>query len=89
MDQRPDVSVKGYYYNLDKSPYVWKSPYGDTFRLPSAKRLELMGKRSQEAIRKLDKLMDTHNLRDVMPPELYRLLVKYVIQAVYEGITRG
>ena len=89
MDQRPDVSVKGYYYNLDKSPHVWISPCGDPFKLPSAKRLELMEKRSQEALRKLDKLMDAHNLRDVMPVELYHLLMKYVIQAVYEGIIRG
>lgn len=86
MEQRPDVSVKGYYYNLDKSPHVWKSPCGDTFRLPSAKRLELMDKRSQEALRKLDKLIDAHNLREHMPAEIYQLLQRYMIQSVYEGI---
>lgn len=80
MNNRPDVSAKGYYYNLDKSPYVWVSPYGDYFKLPSAKRVEMMDKRSRDALGRLEKLLT------VLPDDLARQLGKYIVQAVYEGI---
>ncbi len=83
---RPDVSVKGYYYNLDKSPYVWTSPYGDSFKLPSAKRLEMMDKRCADALGRLDKLLDCYDLKHVLPDDLSRLLARYIIKAVYQGI---
>lgn len=83
---RPDKSVKGYYYNLDISPHVWKSPCGDSYKLPSAKRVELMEKRVQESLKRLDKLLQTHNLADVLPPEMVTMLKRYIIQGVYEGI---
>ena len=88
MEQRPDVSVKGYYYNLDKSPYVWFSPYGDSFKLPSKKRLEMMEKRVPVALHRWEKLMETHDLKEVLPPDLERLIAKYIIQAVYEDLVR-
>lgn len=86
MDKRPDVSAKGFYYNLSKSPYVWLSPYGDYFKLPSAKRVEMMDKRAKEAIGRLDKLLETYELKNVLPDDLAQQLGKYIVQAVYEGI---
>lgn len=88
MDHRPDVSVKGYYYNLDISPYVWTSPYGDSFHLPSAKKMEMMGKRVPKALHRLEKLLDAHDLREVLPPDLERMLARFIIQAVYEELVR-
>ena len=86
MSRNRDVSAKGYYYNLEKSPYVWESPYGDSFKLPSRKRLDMMKERTQEETRRLDKLLDRNDLRDIVPPDLVTLLYKYIIQAVYESI---
>ena len=86
MEKRPDVSAKGYYYNLDKSPYVWVSPYGDYFKLPSAKRVEMMDKRSRDALSRLEKLLDSYDLKNVLPDDLALKLGKYIVQAVYEGI---
>ena len=83
---RPDKSVKGYYYNLDVSPHVWKSPCGDSYKLPSAKRVELMEKRVRESLIRLDKLLAKHNLADAIPAEMITLLKKHIIKAVYEGI---
>lgn len=88
MTERNDVSVKGYYYNLDKSPYEWVSPYGDTYKMPSKKRLEMIEKQAPVALRRLDKLLEAHNLRDVMPRDLVTLLGRYVVQAVYDNIVR-
>lgn len=88
MNDRPDVSVKGYYYNLDKSPYVWKSPYGDSFKLPSKKRVELMDKRVYNALTRYEKLLAAHNLESVLPDDLQRLVGRYIVQSVYEEIIR-
>lgn len=88
MDHRPDVSVKGYYYNLDISPYVWTSSYGDSFHLPSAKKMEMMEKRVPKALHRLEKLLDAHDLREVLPPDLERMLARFIIQAVYEELVR-
>lgn len=88
MTDRRDVSVKGYYYNLEKSPYVWISSYGDSFHLPSAKKLEMMEKRVPVALRRLDKFLDAHNLRDIMPAGLDVVLEKLVVDAVYEELIR-
>ena len=86
MEKRPDVSAKGYYYNLDKSPYVWVSPYGDYFKLPGAKRVEMMDKRSRDALSRLEKLLDSYDLKNVLSDDLALKLGKYIVQAVYEGI---
>ena len=89
MERRPnEVSAKGYYYNLDISPHVWLSPCGDSFHLPSAKKLEMIEKRVPVALRRLEKLLDAHNLRGVLPPDLVRMLQRYIIQAVYEELVR-
>ena len=87
-DRLPEVSVKGYYYNLDKSPYEWKSPYGDSFKLPSAKRLEMMEKQVPVALHRLEKLLDAHGLREALPQEIQSLVGRYIVQAVYDGIVR-
>lgn len=88
MDCRPDKSAKGYYYNLEKSPYRWTSPYGDSFSLPSQKRVEMMEKRVPEALRRMEKLLDAHDLRNQLPEELITLLGRYVVRAVYDEIVR-
>lgn len=87
-DRPPDVSVKGYYYNLDISPYVWTSPYGDLFHLPSRKRVEMMEKRVPLALRRLEKLLDAHDLRKVLPPEMPAMLGRFIVQAVYDEVVR-
>lgn len=86
--EMPDVSVKGYYYNLDKSPYSYQSPYGDSFKLPSKKRLEMIERQVPEALRRLDKLLDAHDLRNTLPPDMIPLLGRYVVQAVYDSIVK-
>lgn len=87
-ERRPAKSAKGYYYDLNQSPYVWVSPYGDTYKLPSKKRLEMMEKQVPEALHRLEKLLIAYNLRDIVPDDLSRLLSKYIIEAVYANIVK-
>lgn len=86
METNRDVSVKGYWYNLEKSPYVWVSPYGDSYRLPSQKRLEMMEKRTEDELRRLDKLLDRNDLRRMIPEQMIDLIRHYVIEAVHRQI---
>ena len=81
-----DVSERGFYYNLERSPYEWKSPYGDSYKLPSAKRLEMMESRSRIAINQVDKLLEKNNLINNVPPEFVAKLHRYMIEAVYRQI---
>lgn len=85
MDTSREVSVKGYYYRLEKSPYEFTSPYGDVFKLPSRKRLEMMHRQTKEALARCEKFFARNGLEG-MPEELKDLTRKYVIEAVYRSI---
>lgn len=80
------VSVKGFYYDLEKSPHVWVSPCGDSYRLPSAKRVEMMEKYSAQEINKLDRFLIKTGLRENLPPEIVHLLQRSLLDAVYNRI---
>lgn len=81
MSEKKDVSVKGFYYNLKISPYEWKSPYGDTYKMPSRKRVELMEKRTREELSRLDKALRRCDLQ--LPPEIVTMIRRSCIDAVY------
>ena len=80
------VSVKGFYYDLEKSPHVWVSPCGDSYRLPSAKRVEMMKKYSALEIGKLDRFLSKTGLKETLPPEIVHLLQRSLLDAVYNRI---
>jgi len=81
-----DVSAKGYYYNLNISPYEWKSPYGDIYKLPSRKRIELMDKRAKEELRRLDHVLARNDLKAALPSEIVTMIRRCCIEAVYRQI---
>lgn len=80
------VSVKGFYYDLEKSPHVWTSPCGDSYRLPSAKRVEMMEKYSSQEIGKLDRFLTKSGMSETLPPEIIHLLKRCMTDAVYKRI---
>lgn len=80
------VSAKGFYYNLEKSPHVWISPCGDSYRLPSAKRVEMMEKYSAQEITKLSRFLAKTGLDETLPPEIIHLLQRSLLDAVYNRI---
>lgn len=80
------VSVKGFYYDLEKSPHVWVSPCGDSYKLPSAKRVEMMDKYSAQEIEKLDRFLIRSGMNETLPPEIIHLLKRCMTDAVYKSI---
>ncbi len=41
MKKTPDVSRRGVYYNLEISPWEYKTPHGDILKFSSKKKLEI------------------------------------------------
>lgn len=87
MDDRQNkVSVKGYYYDLTISPHVWKSPCGDSYKLPSAKRVEMMEKYSRKELDRLEAYLHKAGLDGKLPVEIVNLIKRNLIEAVYSRI---
>lgn len=82
----PIKSRRGVYYDLTKSPYEWKSPYGDLFKFSSKKKLEIYTRDVPKEIEKVDKLIVRNNLKYFIPAEIVRLIKREVYRAFYSKI---
>ena len=74
---------RGVYKDLSKSPYVYESPYGDSFKFPSAKRLEIYTRDVEKEIERVRKALDRLNLLDQLPEEITSLIFRTVYKAFY------
>lgn len=81
-------SRRGVYYDLTKSPYAYKSPYGDSFKFPSAKKMDIYTRDLPKEIERFEKLLDRHNLKERIPPEIINFLKREISQAFYNYIVR-
>lgn len=79
---------RGVYLDLNQSPYVCKSPYGDLFRFSSQKKLEIYTRDVEKEIKRLDDLLDRHNLRQHIPNEIVELLKRSVYKSFYHSVKR-
>lgn len=84
--ERPVVSARGVYYDLTKSPYRYESPYGDIFKFSSAKKLEMYTRDVPKEIKRVDALVERHNLGDFITDECRNLMRKAMYRAFYRKI---
>ena len=82
------VSRYGVYRDLTKSPYEYKSPYGDSFKFPSAKKLEIYTREIQKELDQAGKLMDRLHLEEYIPSEIIQLLYRSTYLALYRKVVR-
>lgn len=82
----PIVSRRGVYYDLEKSPYEFTTPYGDLFKFSSAKKLEMYTRDVGKEIDRMSKLMSRHDLDDFIPPEIKSLLYRAVYKSFHRKI---
>lgn len=82
----PVKSRRGVYYDLDKSPYEFTSPYGDLFKFSSQKKLEIYTRDIPKEIERIGKLIARHDLRDFIPMEITHLLYRKMYQSFYRKI---
>ena len=81
MTHEPKKSRRGYYYDLSISPYEYESPYGDLFKFPSAKQLEIYSRNVKKEINRIDMVIDRVGCRSHLHPN--------TLNAVYRAVYRS
>ena len=79
-------SRRGVYYDLSKSPYEYKTPYGDLLKFSSAKKLEIFTRDIQGEIDRCYKLIERHEMGDFLPDEAVNMIIKSIYRAFYHKI---
>ena len=82
------VSRYGVYRDLEKSPYRYESPYGDIFKFPSQKKLEIYTREIQSELIRIDKMLERLQLEDYLPDEIIKLLYRATFKALYHKVVR-
>ncbi len=80
------VTRRGVYRDLSLSPYEYQSPYGDLFKFPSEKKLEVYARDIQTELDRIAKALDRLQLTDYLPAEIVHLLFRYTYRAFYRKI---
>lgn len=80
------VSSRGVYYDLTLSPYEYETPYGDIFKFSSKKKLEMYTRDVPKEVERVTKVLNRHNLKSYLQPEIIRLINISVYRAFYKKI---
>lgn len=79
-------SRRGVYYDLSKSPYEYKTPYGDLFKFSSAKKLQMYTRDIPGELDRFYKLIERHEMGGFLPDDVVNLIVKSIYRAFYHKI---
>ena len=82
------VTRRGVYRDLSLSPYEYRSPYGDLFKFPSEKKLEVYARDVQTELDRVTKMLDRLQLIDYLPQEIVQLLYRSTYRAFYRKLVR-
>lgn len=82
------VTRRGVYLDLTKSPYEFKTPYGDLFKFSSQKKLEIYQRDIQREINKACQFLDRIGLEEHLPPEIVSMIFREVYKAFYARVER-
>ena len=85
---REVVSRYGVYRDLSQSPYEYESPYGDLFKFPSQKKLEIYAREIQTELDRVTKSLERLHLEDYLPGEIVQLLYRSTYKALYRKVVR-
>ena len=80
------VSRYGVYRDLNKSPYEYKSPYGDIFKFRSQKKLVIYTRDIQSEIERVRKFVGRRDLESYLPGEIIQLLYRTTYKALYDHV---
>lgn len=80
------VSRYGVYRDLSKSPYEYVSPYGDSFKFRSQKKLDIYNREIQSEIERVSKFVSRRDLDSHIPKEIIQLLYRATYQALYDHV---
>ena len=73
---------------MNQSPYEYESPYGDLFKFPSQKKLEIYAREIETELLRIDKALERLQLEDFLPGEIIQLLYRSTFKALYRKVVR-
>ena len=76
----------GVWYDLEASPYEYRTQYGDVFKFRSQKKLDMYTRDAPKEIERMDSIIDRNNMRDFLPADIIRLLHRTVYRSFYRKI---
>lgn len=82
------VSRYGVYRDLSLSPYEYESPYGDSFKFPSKKKLDIYARDIQTELDRVTKMLERLHLEDYLPGEIIQLMYRSTYKALYRKVVR-
>lgn len=88
MARDAKVTRRGVYLDLTISPYEYNSPYGDNFKFSSQKKLDIYSRDVVKEIKRVDDLIDRHDLRKLIPCEIVDLIKRAVYKSFYKHVER-
>lgn len=80
------VSRRGVYYDLSLSPYEYESPYGDSFKFSSRKRLEIYARDIVKELTRVEKMLERNGLINYLPDEIIHLIIRSVYRSFYRSV---
>lgn len=80
------VSRYGVYRDLNLSPYEYESPYGDLFKFPSKKKLEIYTREIRTEIDRIGKALSRLHLEEHIPTEIVSLIYRSTYRALYDKV---
>lgn len=86
--EKPPVTARGVYNDLSLSPYEFTSPYGDSFKFSSRKKLDIYTRDVPGELERVQKLVGRHDLDDFIPMEVLHLIYRSVYKAFYRKVER-
>lgn len=85
MDEKK-ISSRGVYYDLTISPYEYFTPYGDIFKFPSKKKLEIYSRDISKELTRLESILKRNEMMDFLPDEAIEMLIKVVYRSFYNKV---
>lgn len=82
------VSRRGVYYDLNVSPWEFKTPYGDIFKFRSENKLNVYRRNVPERIDRLHRFIAKNDLADFMTDALIREMETAVYRSFYRYVER-
>lgn len=79
-------TARGVYKDLTVSPYEYKAPYGELFKFPSQKKLEMYTRDIETELDRITKAVDRLQLREFLAPWVLQHIRVATYKALYRKI---
>ena len=84
----PIKSRRGVYYDLEKSPYEFTSPYGDIFKFSSEKKMDIYTRDIDAQLARFDKVIERFQLDQIVMPIMISEIRRAIYQSFYRQVER-